>query len=720
MKKKKKSQFKALMGAVAVLVLLLAVNFVLGALQTAEENETETEETVEFPVSLSEDEITRVSITNETGTMTFEKEDDTWSYGEDADFPLDQDLLSAKLDTLASLTANRELEGVEDLSEYGLDDPAIEVTVDTDEESYTLGIGDSNSSTGDYYVKVDGEDTVYTLSSTMPTAMAMDIYDVIVADDFPILTTTDMTGIKVESDEVNAEFTKEETDGTSTWILTDSSGTENSVDSTQMDTLLSSTSALSYSSYVDYTDDHLADYGLDDPAAKITITTQETEAAEEEESEVSGEDTEEAESEVSEADTEEVTSEVSGEDTEETASEVSGEDTEETASEVSEEDTEEAAGEVSEADTEEAASEVSGADTEEATSEVSEADTEEAASDTTEGDTESEEETETEPEKVTVVRTLLVGSQDEDGNYYVKLEGNPGVHTMSESTLSAFLEMDELDYMDLYVNDVPMTDLDSLEVTFDGKTKVLTVETEEVVETEEETEAESGSESDAQEEAASENAADEEELLADGEISSETAENESETETETEVQTTTVYHYMVDAFEADETEFATFYNNLIALRAQRRLAEEDAEVSGTLELTLTFTRLDGTTLTTEYYLGSDGLYTVISDQALPAKVSKLDVDAMISDYKELIGWQETETEAESDSESEAVSEAEGESEVVSESETESETGSEAVSESEAENETESEAVSESEAESETESEVVSESEAESETESEAA
>ena len=708
MKKKKKSQFKALMGAVAVLVLLLAVNFVLGALQTAEENETETEETVEFPVSLSEDEITRVSITNETGTMTFEKEDDTWSYGEDADFPLDQDLLSAKLDTLASLTANRELEGVEDLSEYGLDDPAIEVTVDTDEESYTLGIGDSNSSTGDYYVKVDGEDTVYTLSSTMPTAMAMDIYDVIVADDFPILTTTDMTGIKVESDEVNAEFTKEETDGTSTWILTDSSGTENSVDSTQMDTLLSSTSALSYSSYVDYTDDHLADYGLDDPAAKITITTQETEAAEEEESEVSGEDTEEAESEVSEADTEEVTSEVSGEDTEETASEVSGEDTEKTASDVSGADTEEAAGEVSEADTEEAASEVSGADTEEATSEVSETDTEEAASDTTEGDTEAEEETETEPEKVTVVRTLLVGSQDEDGNYYVKLEGNPGVHTMSESTLSAFLEMDELDYMDLYVNDVPMTDLDSLEVTFDGKTKVLTVETEEVVETEEETEAESGSESDAQEEAASENAADEEELLADGEPSSETAENESETETETEVQTTTVYHYMVDAFEADETEFTTFYNNLIALRAQRRLAEEDAEVSGTPELTLTFTRLDGTTLTTEYYLGSDGLYTVISDQALPAKVSKLDVDAMISDYKELIGWQETETEAESDSESEAVSEAEGESdsesEVVSESETESETGSEAVSESEAENETESEAVSESEAESETESE----------------
>ena len=712
MKKKKKSQFKALMGAVAVLVLLLAVNFVLGALQTAEENETETEETVEFPVSLSEDEITRVSITNETGTMTFEKEDDTWSYGEDADFPLDQDLLSAKLDTLASLTANRELEGVDDLSEYGLDDPAIEVTVDTDEESYTLGIGDSNSSTGDYYVKVDGEDTVYTLSSTMPTAMAMDIYDVIVADDFPILTTTDMTGIKVESDEVNAEFTKEETDGTSTWILTDSSGTENSVDSTQMDTLLSSTSALSYSSYVDYTDDHLAEYGLDDPAAKITITTQETEAAEEEESEGSGEDTEEAESEVSEADTEEVTSEVSGEDTEETASEVSGEDTEETASEVSE------------ADTEGAASEVSGADTEEATSEVSEADTEEAASDTTEGDTEAEEETETEPEKVTVVRTLLVGSQDEDGNYYVKLEGNPGVHTMSESTLSAFLEMDELDYMDLYVNDVPMTDLDSLEVTFDGKTKVLTVETEEVVETEEETEAESGSESDAQEEAASENAADEEELLADGEISSETAENESETETETEVQTTTVYHYMVDAFEADETEFTTFYNNLIALRAQRRLAEEDAEVSGTPELTITFTRLDGTTLTTEYYLGSDGLYTVISDQALPAKVSKLDVDAMISDYKELIGWQETETEAESDSESEAVSEAEGESdsesEAVSETETESETESEAVSETEAESEAESEAVSETEAESEAESEVVSESEAESETESEAA
>lgn len=582
--KRKKKQQKALIGAVAVLVCLLGVNFGLGILNKQEENAEETEETVDFPVSLTQEDLAKVTVENENGTMTFVCEDGAWSYEEDENFPLDEEALSAKLNNLASITADRKLEAVEDVSEYGLDDPAIVVTVETaDGESYTLDIGNPNESTGDYYVMADGEKDVYTIPSAMPDAMALDIYDVADDEDFPSLTTTDMTGIAIEGKEGTAEFVKKETDGTSTWKLISPDGTESSVDSTQMDSLLSSASSLSYSGYVDYTDENLADYGLDDPAGKITLTTLETEETEEE------------------TETEEV-------------------------------------GETEAAESEEAA------ETEEAVTEGT--DTEEAE--------ETETEAETEAEKVTVIRTLLVGNQDEDGNYYVKLEGSAGVHTMTESVLSAFLTLDEMDYLDLYVNDIPKTALESLRVTYEGETKELTVESEEVAAAEEETE-ETENDSEAETagldtEETEETGNDSQEETAGTETEETVKDGEEETETESETETEIVYHYLVDGEEADETTFNTFYNSLTALKGQRRIAEDEADVSGTPQLTLNFTKTDGTEVTTEYYLGSDGLYTVLSSEALPAKVSKLDVEKVLDSYTELTeGETETETETQTES-----------------------------------------------------------------------
>lgn len=87
--------------------------------------------------------------------------------------------------------------------------------------------------------------------------------------------------------------------------------------------------------------------------------------------------------------------------------------------------------------------------------------------------------------------TLLIGNTNDDGDYYVKLADNNGVYTMSESTLDKLLNVDVLDYVSMYLNDVPMTNMKSLEVTYQGETKTLTVESEEApVETEASTEEE--------------------------------------------------------------------------------------------------------------------------------------------------------------------------------------------------------------------------------------
>ena len=587
---KKKKKGKGLLFAVLILIVLLVLYFVIDLQQKKADQEAETEETEEssLPVSVTEDEIAKVTVKNGDVTMTYTKSDDTWTYEEDHDFPLDESAVDTKMSKLTSLTVDRVLESPEDLSEYGLDEPKQEVTVlKTDGTAFTLYIGNQNSSNNDFYVKVDDGADVYTMPASSVNVFDMQPYDVAKADTFPTLESTNIRNIKVEKEDGTVEFASDET--ATSWTVKDQDGNEEKAGTTAASDLTSAVSSLSYKDFVDYKGDDLARYGLDKPAETVTVVTEETEAETEEETE----------------------SEVASES--EPVSE-----TEKTAeSETS-----------SEEPTTEAVSE-----TETATEAVTEAETE--------AESESETETETEePKTIEVTTTLLIGNTNDDGDYYVKLADNNGVYTMSESTLEKLLNVDVLDYVSLYLNDVPMTNMKSLEVTYQGETKTLTVESEEVpVETEASTE----EETEAETIKISAGALDEAETE---------AETETETETETEQQMQTVYHYLVDGEEVEATPFRLFYNNLIALQAQKRTSEAP-EVSGDPDFKLVFTKVDGTSLTTEFYLADDGLYDVLSDQALPARISKMDVQKIIGYYEDVIN---PEPETETESETETVSE----------------------------------------------------------------
>lgn len=580
---KKKKKGKGLLFAVLILIVLLVLYFVIDLQQKKSDQEAETEETEEssLPVSVTEDEISKVTVKNGDVTMTYVKNDDTWTYEEDPDFPLDESAVNTKMNCLTTLTVDRVLESPEDLSEYGLDKPQQEVTVlKTDGSTFTLYIGNQNSSNNDFYVKVDDGADVYTMPSSSVNAFNMQPYDVAKADSFPTLESTNIRDIKVEKEDGTVEFSSDES-GTS-WSVKDQDGNEETAGATAASDLTNAVSSLTYKKFIDYKGDDLAQYGLDKPTETVTIVTEETEAETEEETEAATE-------------TEMVSESESASETE-TGSE------ETTTEAVSEEETTEAATE-----------------------------------------TESETETETEePKTIEVTTTLLIGNTNDDGDYYVKLADNNGVYTMSESTLDKLLNVDVLDYVSMYLNDVPMTNMKSLEVTYQGETKTLTVESEEApveteASTEEETEADTikisaGALDDAETETESE------------------SEAETETETESEQQMRTVYHYLVDGEEVDSTPFRLFYNNLIGLQAQKRTSEAP-EVSGDPDFKLVFTKVDGTKLTTEFYLADDGLYDVLSDQNLPARISKMDVQKIISYYEDVIN-PETETESETETASE--------------------------------------------------------------------
>ena len=564
---KKKKKGKGLLFAVLILIVLLVLYFVIDLQQKKSDQEAETEETEEssLPASVTEDEISKVTVKNGDVTMTYVKNDDTWTYEEDPDFPLDESAVNTKMNCLTTLTVDRVLESPEDFSEYGLDKPQQEVTVlKTDGTTFTLYIGNQNSSNNDFYVKVDDGADVYTMPSSSVNAFNMQPYDVAKADSFPTLESTNIRDIKVEKEDGTVEFSSDES-GTS-WTVKDQDGNEETAGATAASDLTNAVSSLTYKKFIDYKGDDLAQYGLDKPTETVTIVTEETEAETEEEPEA-----------VSETATEEAMTEA-----------------------VSEEET-------------------------------------------TEAVTETESETETEePKTIEVTTTLLIGNTNDDGDYYVKLADNNGVYTMSESTLDKLLNVDVLDYVSMYLNDVPMTNMKSLEVTYQGETKTLTVESEEApVETEASTEEET--EADTIKISAG--------ALDDAETETESkSEAETETETESEQQMRTVYHYLVDGEEVDSTPFRLFYNNLIGLQAQKRTSEAP-EVSGDPDFKLVFTKVDGTKLTTEFYLADDGLYDVLSDQNLPARISKMDVQKIISYYEDVIN-PETETESETETASE--------------------------------------------------------------------
>lgn len=63
----------------------------------------------------------------------FEKKDDSWVKKDETAFPVNQTTLDSAASALEKVEADRVLENVDDLTEYGLDSPSNSVTVTTDD-----------------------------------------------------------------------------------------------------------------------------------------------------------------------------------------------------------------------------------------------------------------------------------------------------------------------------------------------------------------------------------------------------------------------------------------------------------------------------------------------------------------------------------------------------------------------------------------------------------
>ena len=258
------------------------------ALRVWNDQQAQVDDTV-YVTQLSD--FTALSFTNAQGELSFTKAEDAWQYDGDDAFPADQEAVEDLAEQICSLAAIRVIDDPEDLSAYGLDEPALQASVTAgDGTAVTLLLGDVSDSY--CYAKRTDSDTVYTVSTDLPENLeSLELLDLAAIPDFPDLGTDTISSLTWESGGTTLTLTKTETAGTEsgdssadassssesaeeTEPAWDVNGTAIPSDNSAFTSLMAQLSSLAFDACYDYKGeaDTLAACGLDTPVGMLTVT----------------------------------------------------------------------------------------------------------------------------------------------------------------------------------------------------------------------------------------------------------------------------------------------------------------------------------------------------------------------------------------------------------------------------------------------------------------
>lgn len=300
---KKKKLWKILGLLLCFLGLLGAYLWMQSGKETQEDIDGE-EENVDSEVLLSwnEKKTHKVSLKSEKGEKItlIKDEDDVWKLENREEIPLVEDEIVNMIEHASELVSERTIEDVEDLSEFGLDEPVNVIEIETEDgEQESLAIGTQNPSTGYTYIYLNGNtNVVYTVDKNLANLYKYEMLDFVESETYPTLTSDNVR--KVEVVKAEKSFTLlYDYYATTGWQVEDEAYGRKLADDYEGDNLASMAQTLDFSEFYEYDCEDFSTYGLDQPQMEICVTYQET-------IEVVSEDSEESEDEAAE-DTEEDT-----------------------------------------------------------------------------------------------------------------------------------------------------------------------------------------------------------------------------------------------------------------------------------------------------------------------------------------------------------------------------------------------------------------------------
>lgn len=133
--------------------------------------------------------------------------------------------------------------------------------------------GLQNTHTGEYYIKLEGEEPVYTVSESFAAAFTRTERGLQQTENWPVESTDSVTRATLEQGGNTLTVdVSEDADGNKTYTASDTARTE-TPDTAAAQAFISSAATLYFSSSADFkpTDEALAAYGLAEPSATLTV-----------------------------------------------------------------------------------------------------------------------------------------------------------------------------------------------------------------------------------------------------------------------------------------------------------------------------------------------------------------------------------------------------------------------------------------------------------------
>ncbi|MBR4292006.1 MAG: DUF4340 domain-containing protein [Clostridia bacterium] len=192
---RKKNRGANLFLAIAVLVFCIVL-YVVVVPKLANDNSSEETTSIEMIADYKSGDIEKMSYVYKAGSdeeialqFRYVYSTGKWLLDTDSDFPLNQTMIQNMASSIVSIPMERRIEkGEITLSDAGLDNPTLSVTVQYAFGDITYSLGNYNSFSSAYYLSVSGDDNIYMTKSPLISTFFYDLYELAELYRVPMLT----------------------------------------------------------------------------------------------------------------------------------------------------------------------------------------------------------------------------------------------------------------------------------------------------------------------------------------------------------------------------------------------------------------------------------------------------------------------------------------------------------------------------------------------------
>lgn len=266
-----------------LLAVLFAICLAVFGVSRYEEHKEQIKSSNKLILELPGEDVTSLSWKYESEEFAFHK-DKTWKYDEDEAFPVDEEKILELLEQFEELKASFVIEEVNDYGQYGLDNPACTIRIETAEDKYEILLGDFSEMNSERYVSI-GDRNVYLVKNDPMESFGIELNDLILHDEIPEfehaaeIQFTGKEAYKIVYEEnQDAAYSEED-------VYFVKKGEYKPLDTENVEDYLQAVKDVNLKDYVSYnvSADELAAYGLDHPELEIEVRYTALEDEEEEE-----------------------------------------------------------------------------------------------------------------------------------------------------------------------------------------------------------------------------------------------------------------------------------------------------------------------------------------------------------------------------------------------------------------------------------------------------